>query len=945
MRAVRDEKVHYKMYKSGKTWIIVGLTLSTGLLCNQLKGLAASDQVKIEEHRQLVMTPLPALTTQPVSAVVSAQTDANSQSSTAEPDTSHQVATSQTPAITANEPASTVSSDDQGVTAETEPANSQPVPNTSALSAGAVTPEPATSVAPSDEQSVTNVEDQTNLSPTTSAAAQPVSSSTVIADAGASTVAIPEAPLSAGPTSAGTAPTTVLASPAAVTSEPVTTERADVIYFYPHDIDRWLPDENFRYILFHELKKIGYQLTSPNQITAEMVSQLKGFQLDERLQLEDRAYMDAVLNVESIMGIQYMIGLQKFSFSVSQAALSKWGYNAESGRSKLWDIDPLRSQLHLTELTVNGTSVSDIRALRLLTKLVRIDLSNNKINNLSELPMNAEQNLVSIVVENQVQANEAIKVNVDPVTGKYVTTSYAIDADGKRIPIKVGATATASGHNLDAYTIEWDHLGPAGTLVMAWDVPAVNAGLTDNRFSGQISIPYETNQQYGTAEVTFVDRDGNLLAPVLNLSAPIGEEINISDNADYEATMDYLEYVLWAETYHYVGERNWTVTAERHKLKVVMFVPTAKLHVFLVNQDGNQVPEELYDMSRYGKVGGGWSFTFKENAMFQMLSAELDGKTMAFEDFKDGLKGRFTQKEHVIIFKCKRKNGQVTVHYVDQNNQPIAADDTVSGTLGTDYTLVPKPIPGYHLVATAGDSTGKFGDADLSVTYTYEKDAVTVEPEVPGTPSEPGEPEVPGIPEFPSAPEEPATPEQPDRPGEPEQPGEPAIPGVPEQPAKPGEPSTPGVPGQSGQPGESGPGLPGEPSIPGPSAQPGSNATPGQADPAASSEHPGQTSGAGTNDQPVESATVPSPQSGIIADLEPAQQVVSASAAQDTSYLKRLETVTATTTDQPSGGLNREEMTAKMLPQTDEQAAGWVHQLGLALLSLVGATWWYRKRQ
>ncbi|WP_204121366.1 MucBP domain-containing protein [Levilactobacillus sp. 244-2] len=61
----------------------------------------------------------------------------------------------------------------------------------------------------------------------------------------------------------------------------------------------------------------------------------------------------------------------------------------------------------------------------------------------------------------------------------------------------------------------------------------------------------------------------------------------------------------------------------------------------------------------------------------------------------------------------------VTAHYVDQNGKTVHADQVLTGHAGDSYSTTAFTIPGYDLTTTPENASGTFGDTDTSVTYVY----------------------------------------------------------------------------------------------------------------------------------------------------------------------------------------------------------------------------------
>ena len=68
----------------------------------------------------------------------------------------------------------------------------------------------------------------------------------------------------------------------------------------------------------------------------------------------------------------------------------------------------------------------------------------------------------------------------------------------------------------------------------------------------------------------------------------------------------------------------------------------------------------------------------------------------------------------------------VTVKYVDANNQPLAEDTILSGLEGDSYQAPTKTFAGYHLRTTPENAQGIFSDTEQTVTFIYDMTTSTV---------------------------------------------------------------------------------------------------------------------------------------------------------------------------------------------------------------------------
>ena len=90
----------------------------------------------------------------------------------------------------------------------------------------------------------------------------------------------------------------------------------------------------------------------------------------------------------------------------------------------------------------------------------------------------------------------------------------------------------------------------------------------------------------------------------------------------------------------------------------------------------------------------------------------------------DNVKGKFSNDPQEVIYVYTKKTvSNVTVHYRDENGQSIAADETLSGKLDTNYTAKPKDITDYELVKTPDNVKGQFSNDPQEVIYVYTKKA------------------------------------------------------------------------------------------------------------------------------------------------------------------------------------------------------------------------------
>lgn len=72
----------------------------------------------------------------------------------------------------------------------------------------------------------------------------------------------------------------------------------------------------------------------------------------------------------------------------------------------------------------------------------------------------------------------------------------------------------------------------------------------------------------------------------------------------------------------------------------------------------------------------------------------------------------------------EKKEGTVLVHFVDENGNTIAQDETLSGKIGEQYKSEAKTFTGYILKEVPENATGTFTEQQQEVTYVYTKEPV-----------------------------------------------------------------------------------------------------------------------------------------------------------------------------------------------------------------------------
>ena len=85
--------------------------------------------------------------------------------------------------------------------------------------------------------------------------------------------------------------------------------------------------------------------------------------------------------------------------------------------------------------------------------------------------------------------------------------------------------------------------------------------------------------------------------------------------------------------------------------------------------------------------------------------------------------GAFTEDAQKVTYHYVKKDGaNVTVRYLDEDRNPISADEILSGKYDDSYETSAKTISGYKFKEVDGDEKGKFTGTEQTVTYIYSVD-------------------------------------------------------------------------------------------------------------------------------------------------------------------------------------------------------------------------------
>ncbi|MFC6202930.1 MucBP domain-containing protein [Lactiplantibacillus nangangensis] len=770
-----ETKRHYKMYKKGKMWVIMGMVATMFVMGNQIEVLAATEK-PADQTMQTVTVTDQEQATGPANLAQVKNDSATKDETEKEADVATGSAiddSASLPTPESNQPAeqpaaSEASTNEASGSTASEAATSGTGqrPDSGATSATSGSDQPATSTSPTESESTSNVANSVAPEQATSATTEP-------AEVPASS-ALKEPALAASAKTETPAPVTPKATVA-----PKQFPRAEV------DINTWMPDKNFQQVTLWVInKELGLGLTDVAQITQAMMSQLKLYFITTEHQEDDRDFYFAVMNTVSLKGFEYATNVEKLWFTPNLDATYKWE-DKYVVYGKLKDISALKGLTNLTEINVQLNDIEDISSLAGL-HLQDLSLAYNHIYDFSPLASSLPTLSSAVTIANQkVVLKDKLSLNIDPKTGKLVTSSFAFGKDkSKNLSIKPVASADADGINLTDTTIEWTNFKQSGYLKYQWHDEWM--GAQGYPCDGYVWIPFEiNNDDHGSIQIEFIDENGQHLGSDIFLNRPL------ETTYDVETDQQVLARLQALKGQHYgiktiQGSPNWTVSQTMGHLRYVLGPVRPAVNFQVVDDAGQPLPTVTIP-SKQGNYNDDWQLTIPTVPGYEFVQATVDGQLLAVTE--NQLKGRYTEDQTIQLtyrrksekatlhFKYEdgtsagdsiqlagkygeaiqfpaikeipgyfaddlvvayyqdgensytviyRKAGQVMLQYVDEAGKKISAIETMTGKVGSNYQTQAKAIAGYTLVGMPVNQNGQFSKQPTTVVYRYVKDAITV---------------------------------------------------------------------------------------------------------------------------------------------------------------------------------------------------------------------------
>ncbi|WP_270275980.1 MucBP domain-containing protein, partial [Enterococcus casseliflavus] len=226
------------------------------------------------------------------------------------------------------------------------------------------------------------------------------------------------------------------------------------------------------------------------------------------------------------------------------------------------------------------------------------------------------------------------------------------------------------------------------------------------------------------ADVTieYVDIEGKEIHPSQTISGNVGES--------YDASTKNYQLVIEGYTLDesQLPEKSKGVFSETAQTVTYIYtknpVPAADVTVKYVDTEGNEIHASL---TISGTVGDSY------DASTEKFQLTIEGYTLDESQLPENSKGVFSEKAQTVTYIYTKKTvpaADVTVEYVDTEDNEIRPSQKISGTVGESYDASTDQyklsIDGYTLDGSQlpENSKGVFSETAQTVTYIYKKNPI-----------------------------------------------------------------------------------------------------------------------------------------------------------------------------------------------------------------------------
>ncbi|MCG0675115.1 mucus-binding protein [Lactiplantibacillus plantarum] len=364
-------------------------------------------------------------------------------------------------------------------------------------------------------------------------------------------------------------------------------------------------------------------------------------------------------------------------------------------------VDALTGEsLVTTDLTLNGIVGQPYTTQRIDDELPNYDFT-NIVGNASGV-FTADAQTVTYyytrkdagdITIHMVDTNGNLVYEPQILPGKHnLGNAYNLDAptfDHFKLQQTIGQTYTTEPLGIENYTLMTTPANATGTFT---DQEQTVIYVYVRRDAGQIVVKYQ-------------DSAGNPLAPD-----------KLLDGKEQLGTAYQTAAISISNFYLVATPANATGTFSTDTQTVIyQYTRSNAGHITVKYQDANGTtlaPDDI--LTGNGQLGRPYQTNAKTIENYRLFQTPANAT------------GQFSDQAQTVIYVYTREDaGDITVQYLDENGQQLAADNVLSGQgqLGQPYETSPLNINGYTVKSTQGNTTGTYTAQPQRVVYIYERTA------------------------------------------------------------------------------------------------------------------------------------------------------------------------------------------------------------------------------
>ena len=340
----------------------------------------------------------------------------------------------------------------------------------------------------------------------------------------------------------------------------------------------------------------------------------------------------------------------------------------------LTDISGIKNSSKLNKVEMARDAISDISVFKGFTGLKSVTLDNNHISDLS--PLNGS-------FKGHISSPETLLAHAQTVP----LSSAPIDYTGQKVTVSNGAWSV----NNDSYTYRFD--GNASL-----PDPVNKQSISASDYTTYVGAAKPTATDF---KATATDKDGNKSSVNVKLSKADLTKAGVYDviitSADGQSKTVKLT----------VKDNKQSISASDYTTYVGAAKPTATdFKATATDKDGNKssvnVKLSKADLTKAG--------------VYDVIITSADGQS---KTVKLTVKDNSSSSTSSTPTPQPVQRGTVVSHYVDQNGNKIAPDETQTGNVGDGYSTTQKSINGYTFNKVTGNATGTYTNGTIEITYVY----------------------------------------------------------------------------------------------------------------------------------------------------------------------------------------------------------------------------------